>query len=215
MSGTTATSHSSAEKRLSYRFVKRSADLLFSLFALPFFFIIYLTVAVIIKFTDKGSILYKNVRVGKNGKMFYMYKFRTMKENSEDLLTAEDLAEYKKEYKLANDPRVTKFGVFLRKTSLDELPQLLNIIKNDMSLIGPRPVLQEETYLYGADREKLLSVKPGLTGYWQAYARNSVGYHDGKRQRMELYYVKNQSVRLDIKIFFATIKRVLSGNGVY
>ncbi len=205
-------------KKIIYCFTKRCIDLLLSLFAMPIYLIIYALAAAAVKFTDGGPVLYKSVRIGKDGKPFYMYKFRTMKMNAdklEDFLSYEELEKYKKEYKLENDPRVTGIGKILRKTSADELPQILNVIKNDMSLIGPRPVLYEETLLYGKDRETLLSVKPGLTGYWQAYARNDVGYTDGIRQAMELYYIENRSLKFDTRIFFATIRRVLSGKGVF
>lgn len=205
-------------KNILYCFIKRCIDLLLSLLAIPIYLVIYALVAVVVKFTDGGPVLYKSTRIGKDGKPFYMYKFRTMKINAdklEDFLTPEELEKYKKEYKLEKDPRVTRIGNILRKTSADELPQILNVLKNDMSLIGPRPVLNEETLLYGNDRNTLLSVKPGLTGYWQAYARNNVGYADGRRQKMELYYIKNRSLKLDTRIFFATIKRVLSGKGVF
>ena len=179
---------------------------------------VYLIVAILLKIQDGGTVLYKAERVGLDGKHFYMYKFRTMKLNAdklEDFLSPDELKEYRKEYKLGNDPRVTKMGNILRKTSMDELPQIINIIKNDMSLIGPRPIVEEETEMYGDKKSLFLSVKPGLTGYWQAYARNDVGYTDGRRQAMELYYINNRSVRLDIKIFFATIKRVITRKGVY
>ena len=205
-------------KKLIYCFTKRCIDLLLSLLVMPIYLIIYIPVAAVIKFTDGGPVLYKSTRIGKDGKPFCMYKFRTMKINAdklEDFLTPEELERYKKEYKLENDPRVTGIGNILRKTSADELPQILNVLKNDMSLIGPRPVLNEETLLYGKDRSTLLSVKPGLTGYWQAYARNDVGYTDGKRQKMELYYIKNRSLKFDARIFFATIRRVLSRKGVF
>lgn len=205
-------------KKTAYCFFKRCLDLLLSLFAMPAYLIIYALVAAAVKFTDGGPVLYKSVRIGKDGKPFYMYKFRTMRMSAdklEDFLSYEELEKYKKEYKLENDPRVTGIGKILRKTSADELPQILNVIKNDMSLIGPRPVLYEETLLYGKDRETLLSVKPGLTGYWQAYARNDVGYTDGRRQAMELYYIENRSLKFDTRIFFATIRRVLSGKGVF
>lgn len=104
-------------------------------------------------------------------------------------------------------------GKILRKTSLDELHQIINVIKNDMSLIGPHPLIEEELEMYGEDKKLLLSVKPGLTGYWQAYGRNAVGYSDGRRQAMELYYVNNKSLLLDIKILFMTVKRVISRKG--
>lgn len=205
-------------KKLIYCAAKRCIDLLLSLLVMPVYLIIYALVAAVVRFTDGGPVLYKSVRIGKGGKPFYMYKFRTMKINAdklEDFLTPEELEKYQKEYKLENDPRVTGIGSILRKTSIDELPQILNVIKNEMSLIGPRPVLDEETLLYRKDRDILLSVKPGLTGYWQAYARNDVGYSDGRRQKMELYYIKNRSMQFDIKILFVTIRRVLSGKGVF
>lgn len=205
-------------KKLIYCAAKRGIDLLLSLLVMPIYLIIYTLAAAVVKFTDGGPVLYKSARIGKDGRPFYMYKFRTMRINAdklEDFLTPEELEKYKKEYKLENDPRVTGIGSILRKTSLDELPQILNVIKNDMSLIGPRPVMYEETLLYGENRSALLSVKPGLTGYWQAYARNDVGYTDGRRQQMELYYIKNRSLKFDIRIFFATIRRVLSGKGVF
>lgn len=205
-------------KKIIYCLTKRGIDLLLSLLVMPIYLIIYILVAAVFKFTDGGPVLYKSARIGKDGKPFYMYKFRTMKINAdklEDFLTPEEIGKYKKEYKLENDPRINQIGNILRKTSMDELPQILNVIKNDMSLIGPRPVLNEETLLYGKDRNILLSVKPGLTGYWQAYARNDVGYTDGRRQKMELYYIENRSLKLDIRIFFATIRRVLSRKGVF
>ncbi len=205
-------------QKLVYCFTKRCVDLSLSLLAMPVYLVIYALAAAAIKLTDGGPVLYKSMRIGKDGKPFCMYKFRTMKINAdklEDFLTPEELEKYKTEYKLENDPRVTWIGNILRKTSADELPQILNVIKNDMSLIGPRPVLNEETLLYGSNRNTLLSVKPGLTGYWQAYARNDVGYTDGRRQEMELYYIKNRSLTLDAKIFCATVKRVLSGKGVF
>lgn len=204
-------------RELIYCFVKRCTDLFLSLLALPIYCLLFVFVAAAVKITDGGPVLYRAARIGKDGKTFFMYKFRTMKihaDKLEDFLTPEEIEKYKREYKLENDPRVTRIGHLLRKTSMDELPQILNVIKNDMSLIGPRPVLYEETLLYGEERDTLLSVKPGLTGYWQAYARNDAGYADGKRRDMELFYIKNRSLKLDIKIFFATVRRVLSGKGV-
>lgn len=213
-----AKSQTIKSKGLVYCAAKRCIDLLLSLIVMPIYLIIYAVIAAVVKLTDGGPVLYKSVRIGKDAKPFCMYKFRTMKINSdklENFLTPQELEKYKKEYKLENDPRVTGIGSMLRKTSLDELPQIINVIKNEMSLIGPRPVLDEETLLYGKDKSTLLSVKPGLTGYWQAYARNDVGYTDGRRQEMELYYIKNRSLKFDAKIFFATIRRVLSGKGVF
>lgn len=197
-------------------FWKRVLDITGCLFALVVLFVPLLVICVLIKLSDRGSVFYVAPRVGQNGKLFGMYKFRTMvmgADSLEETLTPEEYTEYKKEYKLQKDPRVTKIGKILRRTSLDELPQLINVLKGDMHLVGPRPVLEEETDLYGEDRVKLLSVKPGLTGYWQAYARNTVGYENGKRQEMELFYVDNRSLALDLKIILATVTRVLRGEG--
>ena len=139
-----------------------------------------------------------------------------MKKNADDLenmLTPEQLEIFKTEFKIEDDPRITKIGNFLRETSLDELPQLLNILKGDLSIVGPRPVVEDELENYGEDVNKLLSVKPGLTGYWQAYARNDVIYATGERQKMELYYVDNSSLWFDIKIFFKTFVAVFKKTG--
>ena len=129
------------------------------------------------------------------------------------LLTPEQLEQYQREFKIDNDPRITKVGEFIRKTSLDELPQLFNILKGDISIVGPRPIVEEETKIYGKDIVKFLSVVPGLTGYWQAYARNNATYESGERQEMEMYYVDNRSLWLDIKIFFKTFSSVLKKEG--
>lgn len=204
-----------ADKR-GYEIWKRVFDIANSLLALVLLCVPFLVICVLIKLSDGGSVYYIAQRVGKNGIPFGMYKFRTMVMHADslhDMLTPEEYAEYKKEYKLQNDPRVTKIGRFLRKSSIDELPQIINVIKGDMHFVGPRPLVEEETYLYGENREKLLSIKPGLTGYWQAYARNTVGYRNGKRQEMELFYVENRSFGMDIKIILATIVRVLRGEG--
>lgn len=201
-----------------YGVVKRTFDILFSLMLLivllPVFLIILLLIVV---FGGNGSVIYSHERIGLHGVPFEMYKFRSMREgvNLEDVVSEEELENYYKEYKLQNDPRITGIGRILRKTSLDELPQLFNILKGNMSFIGPRPVTFEETLFYGESRDELLSVKPGLTGYWQAYARNSVSYGNGKRQEMELYYVRNRSIWLDVKIFFKTFETVLLRKNVF
>ena len=137
-----------------------------------------------------------------------------MKKDADDIgkyLTPEQQELFKKEYKLRNDPRVTKTGRFLRRTSLDELPQILInvLILGNMSVVGPRPVVMDETLLYGENRNAFLSVKPGLTGYWAAYADKNTCYENGSRQEMELYYVKNRSVLLDIKIILKTVGTVI------
>ena len=199
-----------------YEAVKRIFDFLLALVGTVVLSPILLLVAIAIVAEDKGSVFYKATRVGLHGKPIKVYKFRSMKTGAdrlEDMLTPEELEEYKKNFKLERDPRITKVGAFMRKTSLDELPQLLNIIGGSLSLVGPRPVLQEETELYGEDRDLLLSVKPGLTGLWQASGRSNITYEDGARQAMELRYVRERGFLLDIKILFMTVGAVLRMDG--
>lgn len=199
-----------------YLIIKRLFDIVFSTFAIIFLFIPMCIIALVIKLHDGGPALYKAQRAGLNGKQFPMLKFRSMKlgaDNLEEQLTPELLEQYKTEFKLDNDPRLTKVGSYIRKTSLDEFPQFFNVFAGQMSLVGPRPIVKEEMEFYAEKKEKLLSVKPGLTGYWQAYARNDVGYADGKRQNMELYYVDNRSLKFDIKIIFETVRSVITKRG--
>ena len=204
------------ELSLGHAIAKRVGDIIFSTLGIILTLPITIITAIAIKLEDGGPILYTSYRVGQFGKQFKMYKFRSMKVNAdklEDTLTSEELEEYRAEYKIRNDKRVTKVGRFIRKYSIDELPQLFNILKGELSFIGPRPVLDEETRLYGDKRELLLSVRPGLTGYWQAYGRNNVTYESGERQAMELYYIENFSWWFNVKIFFRTIKAVITAEG--
>ena len=210
----------SADLKMSYNIVKRIFDFVSSFVVCVFAFIPGLIIAAVIMIADPGSPFYVQTRVGKNGKDIKIYKFRSMIKNADDLehvLTPEQYEEYLKEFKLENDPRLLPHGLgkFIRCTSIDELPQLFNILKGDMSVVGPRPILRdelEEMYTVPEQRQ-LLSVKPGLTGYWQAFARNRVGYEDHKRQRMELKYIRNRSVRFDLKIIFRTVFAVLDKKG--
>ena len=177
---------------------------------------VFIILAIIIKLSDGGSIIYSHTRVGYRGKKVSIYKFRSMKTNAgelEKILTPEQLEQYVKEFKIDNDPRITKIGSFLRKTSLDELPQLFYILKGDLTLVGPRPIVEKETEIYGKEIAKLLSVKPGLTGYWQAYARNNATYESGERQKMEMYYVEHCSLWLDLKIIIRTFFSVIKEEG--
>ena len=204
------------ELSLGHAIAKRAGDIIFSTLGIILTLPITIITAIAIKLEDGGPILYTSYRVGQFGKQFKMYKFRSMKVNAdklEDTLTSEELEEYRAEYKIRNDKRVTRVGRFIRKYSIDELPQLFNILKGELSFIGPRPVLDEETRLYGDKRELLLSVRPGLTGYWQAYGRNNVTYESGERQAMELYYIENFSWWFNVKIFFRTIKAVITAEG--
>lgn len=168
--------------------------------------------------SSKGPILFKQIRVGKHGKRFYIYKFRSMVVNAEEKLKA-DKELYKKylrnNYKLEphEDPRITNIGRFLRKTSLDEIPQLINVLKGEMSLVGPRPVVVEELREYGEKVDIFLSVKPGLTGYWAVSGRSSVNYPE--RVNLELFYVYNQSLLFDLQIIIKTVIIVLLRKGAY
>lgn len=204
------------EKKPVYSCFKRLFDLVLSLLAVAVLWPVLLIISIAIVVEDRGPVLYKASRVGLGGKSIVVYKFRSMRlhaDRLEDMLSPEELEEYRKNYKLKHDPRITKVGAFLRKTSLDELPQLFNILGGSLSLVGPRPVLQEETLLYGRDRDLLLSVKPGLTGLWQSRGRSNVTYEDGARQALELQYVKNRGFILDIKIMFWTVGAVLRMDG--
>lgn len=208
---------SDTKERRIYPAFKRLADILLSLCGLAVLWPVMLVVALLVR-RDGGPALYKQSRTGRNGHPFTLYKFRSMipgAERLEHYLTPEELAEYHKEYKLAHDPRVSKLGNILRKSSLDELPQLFNVLRGDMSLVGPRPLLESELLgNYTAEqREKLLSVRPGLTGYWQAVSRNESSYITGQRQQQELYYIGRVSLWMDLKILCMTVSRVFSGKG--
>lgn len=197
-----------------YLFIKRCFDIVCALAALILLSPLLLTVSLCIFLYDFGSPIYKQERIGLNGKKISIYKFRSMRKNAdklEDFFTPEQLEEYYKEFKIDNDPRITPFGKFIRKTSIDELPQLLNILSGTLSVVGPRPIVEKELEKYGDAVDILLSVKPGLTGYWQAYARNDAQYEDCVRQKMEITYVYKRSLIFDIKIIFKTFTRVFKG----
>ena len=205
------------EKKPFYPRIKRGLDVFISIVALLLIWPVLLVIALLVR-RDGGPAFFTQSRVGRNGRLFKLYKFRSMKvgaDKLEDILSPEELELYRKEYKLQNDPRVTKLGNFLRKSSLDELPQLWNIIRGDMSLVGPRPLLPSElTGNYTPEeRQQLMSMQPGLTGYWQAMSRNESSYLTGERQQQELYYVGRVSLKMDLKIIFMTVKRVITGKG--
>ena len=200
-----------------YKFVKRAFDFIAALAAIVAISPLLLIISATVYMGDPGPVIYGQVRIGKNGKAFKMWKFRSMYKNADkmiDQLTDEQRQQYITEFKIDNDPRITPVGNFLRKTSLDELPQLFNVLCNDMSLVGPRPLIESEIQTYYADMfDTLLSVKPGVTGYWQAYARNNATYQSGQRQQMEMYYVNHASIMLDIRILFRTVVSVLRKDG--
>lgn len=198
----------------SYLFWKRVFDVCLAILALAVLWPVLAIICLVIKAESSGPAIYVHSRIGKNGKPFPLYKFRTMCNDAESMIqdfTPEQKQEWQQSYKLACDPRVTRVGSFLRSSSLDELPQLLNILRGELSFVGPRPITEEELERYGDNRSAFLSVTPGLTGYWQAYARNTCTYE--KRMEMELYYVEHASFWFDARILFATIGRVLSRKG--
>lgn len=198
----------------TYDFVKRIIDIIISSIGLIICLPIFIIIALLIKIDSKGPVFFKHKRIGKHGKKLEIYKFRTMIDNAEEAMkyfTEEQKKEFKENFKLENDPRVTRVGKILRKTSLDELPQIINILKGEMSIIGPRPIVKNELEKYGKNQEKFLSVAPGLTGYWAANGRSDVSYEE--RMALELYYVDNRSLLLDLKIFLKTIGSVLKGRG--
>lgn len=203
-----------SNKRKIYFKFKRTIDIFISLISLILLFPIFIIISILIKIDSKGKVFFKHKRIGKDGKIIYLYKFRTMVENAEELIknfNEEQKKEYEENYKLSNDPRITRIGKILRKTSLDELPQLINILKGDMSLIGPRPIVEKELEKYGMLKNRFLSVTPGLTGYWACNGRSCTSYDD--RIKLELYYIYNCCLKLDVKIFFATILAVVKRNG--
>lgn len=189
-------------------FFKRLFDILIGLVGLPFFLIVFVVFAPIIYFTDKGPIFYNAERIGKDGKLFKMYKFRSMIVNAPDIRLADGST-----YNGEDDPRVTKVGRFMRKTSVDELPQLLNVLLGDMSLIGPRPDPPDWLNKYPEDIRVFLTVRPGITGYSQAYYRNSA---DGEaKMQHDAYYATHCTFLMDVKIFFKTIAVVLTHENTY
>lgn len=197
-----------------YHFIKRIFDFIFSFLFVVLCSPIFLIISICIKLDSEGPVFFKQQRVGKNGAPLQIYKFRTMVINAEELIasfTPEQRKEWEENYKLTDDPRITRVGKFLRKTSLDELPQLVSILKGEMSFVGPRPVVEEELEWYGEDMASLLSVKPGLTGWWAVNGRSEVSYPS--RCDLEMYYVRNASLLLDIKILFGTVKAVFFQKG--
>lgn len=194
-----------------YAFFKRLFDIVVALCALPFVLLALIVVAPIIYLTDKGPVFYNAPRLGYKGKVFKMYKLRSMKVNSPNIKNADGST-----YNGEDDPRVTKIGKIIRKTSVDELPQFLNVLKGDMSLIGPRAHLTTSYKGYellDERRKRRLDVRPGITGYSQAYFRNSITSE--QKLDNDVYYAENISFLLDVKIFFKTILTVLKRENIY
>lgn len=205
-------------RRYSYLGIKRAFDIICSIIGLVFLLPIMVTVKISYMLTgDFESIIFIQKRIGQNGKRFKFYKFRTMVPNADrvlkEILKKDKKAakHYKENKKLKNDPRITKMGKFLRKSSLDELPQMICVLKGDMSIIGNRPYLFREKIDMGDDYNSIVSTRPGLTGWWQVSGRSKTTF--AQRLRLERYYSEHQSLKLDIKIFFLTFSVVLFGKG--
>lgn len=199
-----------------YHFTKRLLDILLVSFALLLCFPIFLLLAILVKATSRGPVLFKQQRVGLHGKTFWCYKFRTMIADAEELLkkNAEMRAQYENGgYKMKNDPRITRIGGFLRKTSLDELPQFFNVLVGEMSLIGPRPVVPPELSQYGEFADKLVTVKPGLGGMWQACGRSDIPYRE--RVELDMIYIDHCSLGMDFKLMLKTAAAICRLRGAY
>lgn len=197
-----------------YIVIKSIIDTILASMILVIILPIILVISVLIKLDSKGPIIYKQKRLGKDGKVFMIYKFRTMVSNAEEIMqnfTLEQKEEFQKFFKLKNDPRITRMGNILRKTSLDELPQIFNILKGDMAFIGPRPVVLNEIEKFGNLKDEYLSVKPGLTGWWACNGRSTTTYEE--RIKLEMYYINNLSFKLDIKCLIKTVIAILKKEG--
>lgn len=201
--------------KVIYKFIKRVVDIIGGLFGVivlvPITAILY--IVRLFSKEDKGPLFYVQLRIGKNGNDFKFYKYRSMVMYADEKLfkylkeDEEAAKEYKKYKKLQNDPRITKLGNFLRKTSLDEFPQFINVLKGDMSLVGPRPYLHREIEDMGENYEKIIKVKPGLTGYWQVNGRSEVDFKE--RMQMDLAYIQDRSLWFDFKILIKTVLNIL------
>ena len=192
-----------------YLYIKYLFDIFFSLSVLIFGFPIFLIIAILIKFSSRGPIFFYHKRIGKNFKTFNCIKFRTMHPEADDIL--ENLlnknvlikSEYEKTHKIKNDPRITRIGKFLRKTSLDELPQFLNVLKLEMSVIGPRPIVEKEIIKYDNSISKVISIRPGITGLWQVSGRNNLSYK--RRVYLDCLYVDQCNLLMDLRIIIRTL----------
>lgn len=203
-------------QKIFYLFIKRLVDIIGSSIGLVLLSPLFLIVIFLIKKEDKGQAIFIQERIGKNGKNFNLYKFRSMVSDAdeilEEMLKDESVKkEYKKKMKFKEDPRITKIGKFIRKTSIDELPQLINVLKGDMSLIGNRPYLPRERNDMGNYFNEIVKTKPGITGYWQVSGRSNISFEE--RCKLESYYSNNMSFKFDIKIFFLTFYVVLFKKG--
>ena len=201
--------------RFSY-LLKRIIDISFSLILLFFLSPLFLITAILIKWEDPGPVFYSQKRVGKNGRLFDFYKFRSMVVNA-DKLKDELLAKNESQdgviFKMRNDPRITKVGRFIRRFSIDELPQIVNVLKGDMSLVGPRPPIPREVDEYTIEDRKRLHIKPGITCIWQVSGRSNIPFNE--QVELDKEYIRSKSFKNDLKILLKTIPAVIAGDGAY
>jgi hypothetical protein len=195
------------------RTFKRSGDIVFSLVALSLGAPVFLALGVLVKLTSRGPVFYVQQRVGRDYRSFGCIKFRTMRRDADKVLSALLLSspdleeEFRNDFKLKNDPRITRLGKFLRRSSLDELPQFLNVLRGEMSLVGPRPIVRKELPRYGESMDEVLAVRPGLTGLWQVSGRNNLSYDE--RVELDVRYSRHRSVMMDLTIILKTIAVIL------
>lgn len=190
------------------QFLKRALDVMISVIGLPIFILLFIIFGFLIKLEDRGPVLYKAERIGKDKKIYKMYKFRSMKVHAPTLLNKDGST-----YNAKDDPRVTKIGKFMRETSIDETPQILNVLKGDMSIVGPRASLSSVLDTYKADEVDKMKVRPGITGYTQAYYRN--GLSNREKRLKDAWYANHVTLWLDVKIFFKTFSTVIKREGLY
>jgi Undecaprenyl-phosphate galactose phosphotransferase WbaP len=211
--------HAVPQRLFRYRVIKRSLDILLVILALPLLFPLILTIAAAVRFSSPGPIFFSHRRIRKHGAFFSMWKFRTMCVNSAEVLESylatepDARSEWRETHKLRTDPRITRVGLFLRRTSLDELPQLWNVLHGTMSLVGPRPIVAAEVEKYGARFGDYCRVKPGITGLWQVSGRSELTYDE--RVQLDCEYVRTWSLRGDIKILLKTFSSVVNQDGAY
>ena len=195
------------------RTFKRSGDIVFALAALTLGAPLFVALGVLVKLTSRGPVFYVQQRVGRDYRSFGCIKFRTMRRDADRVLSALLLSspdleeEFRNDFKLKNDPRITRLGKFLRRSSLDELPQFVNVLRGEMSLVGPRPIVRKELPRYGERMDEVLAVRPGLTGLWQVSGRNNLSYEE--RVDLDVRYARHRSVRMDLTIIFKTMAVIL------
>lgn len=206
--------------RVKHKPIKRIFDILFSLLTLVLCIPLFLVVGIVIKLSSKGPIFFSHIRIGRGGRKFKCYKFRTMYPDAEERLTeilsrcTKTREEWENSHKIKQDPRITPIGSFLRKTSLDEFPQFWNVLKGDLSVVGPRPVVEAEiTKHYGIKAMDILRFRPGITGPWQVSGRSDISYDN--RIKLDQKYIENQSFFLDIKLIAKTIPAIFNSKGAY